>query len=60
MCSYGIWAPLCLLSIKEWLIFVIKESSNLAFQIDFSEDIKAYVEKYCVTRVHMKNHGIGD
>ena len=37
MCHYGIWAPLCSLPIKEWLIFVIKESSNLAFQMVFQK-----------------------
>jgi len=60
MCNCGIRAPFSPFSIKEWLIFVIKESSNLAFQMVFSEDIKAYVEKYCVTRVHRTKHGIGD
>ena len=37
MCNYGIWAPVWSLPIKEWLIFVIKESSNLAFQMVFQK-----------------------
>ena len=61
ICAVMEFGLLCVpFPIKEWLIFLIKESSILAFQIDFSEDIKTYVEKYCVIRVHMTKHGIGD
>ena len=59
MCNYGIWAPLCSLPIKEWLIFVIKESSNLAFQMVFQKISKPMLRIF-VTCVHMMKDGIGD